>query len=156
MYFNFSKQGHFKRSLLSQISLSSLFVNLMQECDRGYSPARSILCLHQIWVEADIELCKNVLHAPGPGCSMAFLWSLPSGRDFLIAAKKLSDNHLLGKLRQSYRINITGLNEWCRQTKKLLAWNRTCWFKLRFLLNSVPFLQQCSKLCNWEICISNS
>ena len=42
----------------------------MQERDRGYTPAWSIFCLFQIWAEADIQLCKIVLHAPGPGCSM--------------------------------------------------------------------------------------
>ena len=54
---------------------------------------------------------------------------------------------LCGKLWQRDRINITGLNEWCRQTKtNPLDWNRTCWYKLPSFLNSVPFLQQCSKV----------
>ena len=36
----------------------------------------------------------------------------------ILPPAKLSDNHPLGKLRQGNRINITCLNEWCRQTQK--------------------------------------
>ena len=106
----------------------------------------SIFCLSHIWMEVDIPVWKIVLHALVPGCSMALFWSFHPAVVSLLSPEKLSDNHPLGKLRQRDRINITGLNEWCRQTKKLLAWNRTCWFKLQFLLNSVPFLQQCFKV----------
>ena len=88
----------------------------MQKRDCGYTPARSIFCLSHIWVEADFPLCKIVLHAPGPGCSMAFLWSFPSGRGFSICARKALRQSCYGG---SERINITGLNEWCRQTKKI-------------------------------------
>ena len=65
---------------------------------------------------------------------------------FLLPPEKLSDNHPLGKLRQRDRINITGLNEWCRQTKKISTWNGTCWCKLQSFLNSVSFLQQYSNV----------
>ena len=64
----------------------------------------------------------------------------------LLPPEKLSNNQPLGKLWQRDRINITGLNEWCRH-KKTLACSRTFWCKLRFFLNSVPFstiLQSCN------------
>ena len=97
----------------------------MQERDTGYTPVRSIFCMSHIWVEADIPVCKIVLHALGSGCSMALLWSFHPAVVSLLSPEKLSDNHPLRKLRQRDRINITSLNEWCRQTKKSMAWNRT-------------------------------
>ena len=59
-----------------------------------------------------------------------------SGRGSLLSPENLSDNHPLEKLRQRDRMSITGLNEWCHQIKKKLAWNRTCWCKLQSFLNS--------------------
>ena len=84
-------------------SASSL-ANFMQERDCGYTPAQSIFCVSRIWVEADIPLCKIVLHAPGPGCSMALLWSFHPAAVSLLPPEKLSDNNPLG--------------EACRQIKK--------------------------------------
>ena len=102
-----------------KISSSSSLANFMQERDCGYTPAWSIFCLSHIWVEADIPVCKIVLHAPGPGCSMALLWSFHPAAVSLLSPEKLSDNYYhLGKLRQRDGINITGLNEWCSQIKK--------------------------------------
>ena len=119
----------------------------MQERDRGYTPAWSIVCLSQIWVEADIQLCKIVLHAPGPGCSKAFFLLFSSSHGFLIVARKLSDKRPLVKVLVTWR-NKYNWFKWMMSSDKktIFAWNHICWCKLQFFLNSVPFLQQCSKV----------
>ena len=133
----------------------------MQQRDRGYTPAWSIVCLSQNWVVADIQLCKIVLHAPSPGCSKVFFWSffprfsyyrLESSPTIilwgklwqLICRQKSSpDNHPLGKLWQRDRINITGLNEWCRQTKKDIGLKSHLLAQIAIILKFSTFFQQC-------------
>ena len=97
---------------------SSSLAKSVQERDRDYTPARCILCLSQIRVETDIQWSKIVPNCPGPGCSgRPFGLLHPADVSFLQPAK-LSDNHPPAKLWQGDPINITGLNERCRQTKK--------------------------------------
>ena len=63
----------------------------------------------------------------------------------LLPPAKLSDNHPVGKLWKHERINITGLNEWCRHTKKhWLGIALVCANGSPFL-NSVPFFKNASK-----------
>ena len=146
MYF---KTGHFKRCSLSQISSSSSsLADSMPERGRGNksTPASSILCFSQVPVEANLW-CKIVPHPPGSGCfraSFCFVF-LPAG-GILIAASKALRRSSSFKLWQRDRINITDFNEWYRQTKKTLDWNRTCWCKLQPFLNSVLFFKSASKL----------
>ena len=85
---------------------------------------------------ANMQWCKVVLHAPGLRCSRASFWSFLSGRGFLIAASKALRQWSSGKLWQRDRINIIGLNEWRRQTKKTLPWKRI-WWKMQYFLNWV-------------------
>ena len=87
----------------------------MPERVRGckMTPNSSVLCLPQIRVEADIQLYKIVLHAPGPESTLFYgvllVFSIRSQVSSLPAAK-LSDEHPLRKLWQRERISITGLD----------------------------------------------
>ena len=106
--------------------------------------ASSVLCLFQIWLEADIQWYIIILHAPG--CSRASFWSFPSNRRFPHCHQQSSLTIILwGKLCQCDRINITGVNGCCHQ-KKTLSWNHTSLCKLQSSLNSAPFSQNTSKL----------
>ena len=129
-----------------KISSASSLANFMQERDCCYTPARSIFCLSHIWVQADIPVWKIVLHALDPGCSMALLWSFHPAVVSLLSPEKLSDNHPLGEAPATWLNKYNWFKRVMSSDKKTLAWNRICWCKLQSHLNSVPFLQQCSKV----------
>ena len=63
-----------------------------QERDRSFTPAWSIVCLSQIWVEADIQLCKIVLHAPVQVVLRRSFCYFHPDAVFLLPPEKLSDN----------------------------------------------------------------
>ena len=150
MYQNVFKSGHFKRCSLKSLMLSSASMeNSMPECGRGHktTPASSILCLPQIRMKADIQCCKIVFHALGPGCSSASFWYFPSGRrlpHFLTV--NLSDDSNVTSWPIKYN--------WFKRvmSPKKLAWNRTCWCKLQLFFKFSTFFSNMiqSSLC--EIC----
>ena len=120
----------------------------MQERDRGYTPARSIFCT-----------CLTSEWRPVFSCARSFstlrvqivLWRScglfhPTVVS-LLSPEKLSHNHPLGEALATSP-NKYNWFKWMMSsdTTKTLAWNRTCWCKLYSCLNSVPFLQQCTKV----------
>ena len=145
MYFSFFKPGHFERYHKYhhhhhhhhhhqwQISCATV-------------AARSIFGLSHIWVKADIPLSKIVLHAPGPGCSMVFLWYFLSGRGFLIVARKALRQSSSGEASATWPNKYSWFKRVMSSDKiKQLTCNRTCWCKLQSFLNSVPFFNKSPK-----------
>ena len=63
----------------------------------------------------------------------------------LLLPAKLSDNHPLGKLLQRDRINITGLNERCRQTKKNIGLESHLLMQIVVPLKFSTFFKNASK-----------
>ena len=120
---------------------SSSLANFMQERDRSYTPARSIVCLSQIWVQADIQLCKIVLHAPD---ELFFISIRP--RSSYCRQKSSPTIILWGEALATWPNKYNRFKWVMSSDKKILAWIRTSWCKLQAFLNSVPFLQQCSKV----------
>ena len=116
----------------------------MQERDRGYTPAYlSFACLKSEW-------------RPIFSCARSFSTlriQVVLRRSFIIFVRprfsycrQKSSIILWEKLWQRDRINITGLNEWCRQTKNNIGLDSHLLVQIAVILNSVPFLQQCSKV----------
>ena len=102
----------------------------------------------QIRVETDIQLYKIVLHTSGPESTLFYgvlvVFSILSPVSSLPPAK-FSDDHPLQKLWQRDRLNITGIDDWCRKKKKL-AWNRTCWCKIAITFKMQYLFQKCFKV----------
>ena len=112
-------------------------------------PNSSVLCLPQIWVDADIQWYRIVLHDLDSDSTLFYdillVFSIRLQVSLLPPAK-LSDNRPLGKLWQCDRINIIDLNEWCHQKKNTsleshLLVNIAVPFKIQYL-----FFKNASKL----------
>ena len=111
-YHKYHQQHHW------QISCKSVTVDTSQyDLSFGFSDLS-----FAIWVEADIPVCKIVLHALGPGCSMALLWSFHPDVVSLLSPEKLFDNHPLGEAPATWR-NKYNWFKWVMSsdTKKIIV-----------------------------------
>ena len=108
------------------------FTCLTSECKPIFRCARSFSTL---WVQVVLWRCCGLSIRP---------W-------FPYCRQKSSPTIILwGKLRQCDRINITGLNEWCRQTKKIIVLESHLLVQIAVPFKFSAFSSTMLYSCVWE------